>query len=206
MVRPNTEDVLQGHAAETGRLYYLEFLAMNNPIRRFFQKHVEFKIFREHLRTHHIDLTGRVVMDAGCGSGYTTELIIGEFKPSRVIAFDLMPEQIKLARKRGLGIDFFVGDMADIDVPDGTCDAVFIFGVLHHIKNWRVAVKEVIRTLKPGGVLLIEEPLYGFTWGELEEGLRASGLTMLASRKLFLGYIRSYLFRKPGTARNTSKG
>ena len=36
----------------------------------------------------------------------------------------------------------------------------------------------------------------GFTWRELEEGLRAAGLTMLASKRLFLRVLRAYLWRK----------
>jgi ubiquinone/menaquinone biosynthesis C-methylase UbiE len=187
---------MRGAGAEAGRLGIIEFLAMNNPARRFLQRRVEFALFNEFLRTHSIDLNGGVIMDAGCGSGYSTELIVKEYAPSRIIAFDLMPEQIRLARKRGLGIDFFVGDMTDIDVPDGTCDAVFIFGVLHHVPNWKDAVAEVVRTLKPGGVLLVEEPPYGFTLAQLEKGLRAAGLTMLESRGLLLRTLRTYLWRK----------
>jgi SAM-dependent methyltransferase len=183
-------------AAQKGRLGKIEFLAMNNPVRRFFQRRVEFALFKEFLGSHSIDLAGKVIMDAGCGSGYGTELISDEYAPSRLIAFDLMPEQIALAHKKKPGIDFFVGDMTDIDLPDGTCDAVFIFGVLHHIPNWKDAAGEVVRTLKPGGVLLIEEPPYGFTLAQLEEGLRAAGLTMLASKRLLFRALRAYLWRK----------
>jgi ubiquinone/menaquinone biosynthesis C-methylase UbiE len=193
-------------AGETGRLGMVEFLAMNNPVRRFLHRHVEFRYFRESLGIHSINLAGKIVMDAGCGSGYGTKLIVDEFRPSRVIAFDLMPEQIALARKRGLGVDFFVGDMTEINVPDGTCDAVFIFGVLHHVKEWRGAVKEVIRILKPGGVILVEEPPYGFTWRELEGEFRTSGLTLLASRKFFLRFLCAYVWRKQGAGSDISKG
>jgi len=54
------------------RLGVIEFLAMNNPIRRWIQKHVEFNIFKKHLNNRCIDLEGGVIMDAGCGSGYST--------------------------------------------------------------------------------------------------------------------------------------
>jgi ubiquinone/menaquinone biosynthesis C-methylase UbiE len=195
-MKPDKENVIQRDNAQNGRLGRVEFLAMNNPVRRFLHKRVEFRFFRETLRAYSIDIAGKVIMDAGCGSGYGTKLITDEYKPSRIIAFDVMPEQIRLARKRHLGVDFFVGDMTAIDEPDGSCDAVFIFGVLHHIKNWKDGVKEVVRTLNRGGVLMVEEPPFGFTWRELEAEFRASGLTQLASRKFFLRVLRGYLWRK----------
>jgi SAM-dependent methyltransferase len=199
------ENVMPRGAAEAGRLCKIEFLAMNNPVRRFLQKNVEFRFFRDALRAHAINPTGGVIMDAGCGSGYGTRLIVDEYRPSRVIAFDIMPEQIELAKRRDIGVDFFVGDMTKIDLPDNSCDAAFVFGVFHHVPGWRRAVREVVRTIKPGGVLVVEEPPYRFTFRELEEALRASGLTMLAAKGFFMRTIRGYLWRKGGAGRGTSE-
>jgi ubiquinone/menaquinone biosynthesis C-methylase UbiE len=123
---------------------------------------------------------------------------VNAFKPSHLIAFDLMPEQIRLARKRHLNVDFFVGSLIDIDTPDQTCDAVFIFGVLHHIPIWQTALGEVARVLKPGGALLVEEPRERFTWPEFEQGLNTAGLKMLGSKKVLGEYFKSYLCQKPG--------
>ena len=141
---------------EIMRLGKLEFAAMNNPIRRLVQKHLEFKTFCNFLKSHDIDLTNTVIMDAGCGSGYSTELIINKFKPAGVIAFDLMPEQIALAKRRHLPVDFTIDDITKLQQPDNSCDAVFIFGILHHIPEWRTAIRETGRVLKQGGYLLVE--------------------------------------------------
>jgi ubiquinone/menaquinone biosynthesis C-methylase UbiE len=178
------------------RLGRLGFLAMNNPLRRWIQKHIEFKIFKKYLGKWCVDLEGGIIMDAGCGSGYSTELIVNEYHPSQVIAFDYMPEQIRLARKRLLKVDFCVGDLKRIESESGTCDAVFIFGVLHHIPQWRKALSEVARVLKQGGVLLVDEPLYQFTWEELEYGIRSVGMDILEVSNLFFQYSHAYLCRK----------
>jgi ubiquinone/menaquinone biosynthesis C-methylase UbiE len=181
------------------RLGRLEFLAMNNPLRRWIQKHIEFKIFKKHLEKWCVELEGGIIMDAGCGSGYSTELIVNEYRPSQVIAFDYMPEQIRLARKRRLKVDFCVGDLRRIESESGMCDAVFIFGVLHHIPQWRKALSEVARVLKQGGVLLVDEPLYQFTWEELEYGIKSVGMDIIEVSNLFFQYFHAYLCRKPAS-------
>ena len=181
---------------EDMRLGKFEFLAMNNPLRRWSQKHIELKIFKDQLKKAHIELNGKVIMDGGCGSGYGTELIVNEFHPSRIVAFDFMPEQIGLAKKRNLKVDFAVGDLTKIDAADGTFDAVFIFGVLHHIPQWTEALSQISRVLKLGGVLLVEEPRHRFDWNDLESGIKQAGFEILDMTKYFVCDFHFYLCRK----------
>jgi SAM-dependent methyltransferase len=169
---------------------------MNNPIRRFLQKHVEFRIFKQHLQKHKIDLANKAIMDAGCGSGYSTELIARAFTPSRLVAFDLMPEQIELAKQRGLNADVFVGDMTNLDLPSEAFDAVFIFGVLHHIPTWRQALRGIASVLRPKGVLLVEEPQVRFNWPEFERGIARAGFEVLERSRVLTQSFQSYLARK----------
>jgi ubiquinone/menaquinone biosynthesis C-methylase UbiE len=181
---------------ESIRLGKLEFRAMNNPLRRLRQKRREFPLFLRMLQKHGIKLSGKVIMDMGCGSGFGTELIVKRLSPSQVIAFDLMPEQIKLAEKRGLPVDFKVGDATAIDVPDASCDAIFDFGVLHHIPLWRKALMETVRVLVPGGALLVEEPHKMFEWDEFEQGIQHVGLNILERGAWYGGFFRFFLTQK----------
>jgi SAM-dependent methyltransferase len=183
-------------STESIRLDRFEFLAMNNPLRRWRWKRWEFPLFLRMLQMHEIELSGKVVMDMGCGSGFGTELIIKELKPSQVIAFDLMPEQIKLAKRRELHVDFKVGDATAMDAPDSSCNAVFDFGVLHHIPLWRKALDEAARVLVSDGVLLIEEPHKMFEWPEFELGIQQAGLKILERRQWYGGFFRFFLTQK----------
>ena len=51
------------------RLGKLEFAAMNNPVRRWLQKYIEFRIFKNQLKKRDIHLEDGVIMDAGCRGG-----------------------------------------------------------------------------------------------------------------------------------------
>jgi len=178
------------------RLGKIEFIAMNNPIRRFFQKYFEFALFKQFLEKNKIDLRNKIIMDAGCGSGYSSELILNEFNPSELIAFDYMPEQIELAKKRNLNVDFFVGDVRKLELQDNTCDAAFIFGILHHIPEWKAALEEIARVLKLDGVLLVEEPEVNFNWKEFGQELNSSGFDILERDKVLINGFRSFLCQK----------
>jgi ubiquinone/menaquinone biosynthesis C-methylase UbiE len=191
-----------------------ELRFMNSPIRRFFQRRFEFSAFKKALQNNLIDLKNRAILDVGCGSGYSSELIIKEFHPRELFAFDIMPEQVKLARQRGLAANLFVGDATDIKLPSGKFDAVFVFGVLHHIPRWRVALKEINRVLKSGGVLLVEEPSQKalddlerylrirhpkesrFGLREFTKSLGESGFRVVEKRKIYFGYLQSFMCQK----------
>ena len=51
---------------------------------------------------------------------------------------------------------------ASIPAADSSYDAVFDFGIIHHIPHWRSALAEVRRVLKPGGRFYAEEVLAAF--------------------------------------------
>jgi SAM-dependent methyltransferase len=179
------------------RLGSIEFMLMNNPFRRYIQKRIEFETFTHFLVTRGINLKGKIIMDAGCGSGFSTELIFKRFAPAHLIAFDLMPEQVALARKRNIQVDFFIGDVTDIQKCHRGCDAVFVFGIVHHIPGWQKALDEIAGALKSGGYLLIEEPGVRYIrWPLLEQGMERAGLTILEQQDILFGRLRSYLCRK----------
>ena len=46
---------------------------------------------------------------------------------------------------------------AALNADDGSYDAVFDFGIIHHIPDWRAAVAEAARVLTPGGRFYFEE-------------------------------------------------
>ena len=192
--------VYQNNEDDNMRLGTMEFKAMNNPIRRFIQKRFEFRYFRNMLKSQNIDLNEKIIIDAGCGSGYSSQLIYENFTPTRLIAFDYMSEQIELAKlrskRKNLNIEFFEGDIRKINESSESIDAIFIFGVIHHIADWQNALKEVCRVLKPNGVLLIEEPHHEFEFEELEFEMEQLGLKVIEMKKFFFGYFRSYLAMK----------
>ncbi|WP_230292275.1 class I SAM-dependent methyltransferase [Croceicoccus sp. Ery5] len=65
---------------------------------------------------------------------------------------------IKAAKTSRIAPKFMLMDANQLDFPDNSFDAVFGGGILHHIEFER-ALSEVRRVLKPGGIMLFEEPL-----------------------------------------------
>ncbi|MBM7167114.1 class I SAM-dependent methyltransferase [Streptomyces sp. G44] len=139
----------------------VETLLVNSPPRRWLQRLYEAPLLAR--------LGGRTpgshVAEIGCGSGYGTRLILDVFGAATVDAVDLDPAMIERARRRLARYDgrvrLAVGAATDLrtafDADDGTYDAVFDFGIIHHIPAWRDAVAEAARVLKPGGRFYFEE-------------------------------------------------
>lgn len=137
------------------KLNQLEFLAMNNPIRAFIQEKYEIKILREMTSIKN----PQIVLEIGCGNGNGTKLIKKYFSPKEVIGIELDAEMIKIATERNLdkSNSYKVMDAAKLDFPNKYFDAIFDFGIIHHIPNWKDSLKEIKRVLKPNGELILED-------------------------------------------------
>lgn len=139
------------------RMNAAETALMNNPVRRAIQRRVEAPMLRRLGGT----VTGEQVLEIGCGQGVGTEIILEQFGAAHVTAVDLDPAMVGLARRRlapyGDRVSLSVADAEHIEAPDDHFDAVFDFGIIHHIPDWRAAVAEVRRVLRPGGRFFFEE-------------------------------------------------
>ncbi|MGH9245984.1 MAG: class I SAM-dependent methyltransferase [Acidimicrobiales bacterium] len=140
------------------KLNTVEKALMNNPVRAALQRHYEAPLLRRLGGT----VDGGRVLEVGCGRGAGTQIILDRFGAGHVTAFDLDPDMVERARHRlarhiPQRVALSVGDVTAIDATDGTYDAVFDFGIIHHVPDWRAALCEIRRVLKPDGRFLFEE-------------------------------------------------
>jgi ubiquinone/menaquinone biosynthesis C-methylase UbiE len=140
------------------KLNSIEKTLMNNPVRALLQRRYEAPLMeRFGGRTE-----GLRVLEIGCGRGIGTEIIFERFRAREVHAFDIDLEMVELARKRLASygpsrLTLYVGDAETIAEADASFDAVFDFGIIHHVPEWKRAIAEVARVLKPGGRFFFEE-------------------------------------------------
>ena len=101
------------------------------------------------------DVAGRRILDAGCGSGPLFAAL--RDRGATVAGFDKSTGMLKLARRRlGDGADLQVADLGrPLPFPDGAFDDVVASLVLHYLEDWRPALAELRRVLKPGGRLVV---------------------------------------------------
>lgn len=135
----------------------VERWAMNNPLRAAHQHSREAQWFRQ---LSGGGLHGQQVLEVGCGRGVGVEVLLDRLGAQQVTAFDLDPAQVDRACRRlhaRPSVSLSVGDATQVEARDDSFDAVVVFGILHHVPDWRAAVAEIARVLRPGGRLLFEE-------------------------------------------------
>ena len=136
---------------------------MNNPIRAAMQRHIEAPIF---LRMGG-PLRDARVLEIGCGRGVGAEVIFDVFGAAAVDAFDLDPRMVERAQRRlssrGPRVRLWVGDAAAIAAPEAVYDAVFDFGIIHHVPDWRAVLAEVYRVLRPGACFMRRNRWRGYS-------------------------------------------
>ena len=100
------------------------------------------------------------VLDAGTGTGHTALAVAPLVR--EVVAVDITASMLDqgrmLATERGItNITFQVGDIERLEFDDAVFDVVLSRYSAHHYPRPGVAVAEIARVLKPGGVFLLAD-------------------------------------------------
>lgn len=137
-------------------------------------------------------LLDAVVLEIGAGTGPLTRAL--EERPSRrLYVSDLSPEMLRVNRRRATagaegGVVYLSCNVLKTPFPDSSVDLVVGMDILHHILNYPLALGEIRRVLRPGGVCVLKEPhraAYRFL-------VHLSGVVLNTSRrwKLLTGLTR----------------
>jgi SAM-dependent methyltransferase len=108
---------------------------------------------------------GSNILDIGCGSGYLLRILSNKGKN----AWGIEPNK-KLIEYIGPKLNVIRGFAEDIDKLVGEkFDTIFMVDVLEHIKNDRLQIKKIYKTLNKGGLLIIVVPAHQLLYGERDK-------------------------------------
>ena len=136
------------HLKTKGRFENIFYKAIYNS-------HEDFFYF---LKTNSINAN---ILDYGCGTGSALKKVI-EFNPKKIIGIDISDISIQKAKETikvtNSNVELLVDNCEKTKFNNNTFDIVYGTGILHHL-DIKICLKEIHRTLKPGGKLLFIEPL-----------------------------------------------
>jgi ArsR family transcriptional regulator len=124
---------------------------------------------------------GLVIGDLGCGAGWAAREFLG--LATRLVCIDRSQGMLAAAQKslgqraRGTLVEYRVGELDALPLPDRSLDGAVAALVLHHLATPDAALGEALRVLKPGASLaVVELAPHDEAWMHAELGDRHLGL------------------------------
>jgi SAM-dependent methyltransferase len=100
------------------------------------------------------------ILDAGCGSGRN---MIELARHGSVTGVELSDTSVALARGRDCG-EVVAGSVLDMPFADDSFDLAVSLDVIEHLEDDLGALRELRRTVAPGGALVVTVPAYQWLW------------------------------------------
>jgi SAM-dependent methyltransferase len=108
---------------------------------------------------------GARILDAGCGSGRNMVEIA---HLGTVTGVELSETSVEIARSRNAG-EVIAGSVMEMPLADDSFDLAVSFDVIEHLEDDVGALRELRRTVAPGGALLVTVPAYQWLWSGHDE-------------------------------------
>ncbi len=111
---------------------------------------------------------GKTWFDIGCGPGLVARLAAE--RGYRVMGFDSNADAVEIATRHSGTVDsprFACVALESIAEDDGTADVVSAASLLRVVKDRPLALRQLLKTLAPKGVLLVVETGHALAWRKL---------------------------------------
>lgn len=114
------------------------------------------------------DLTGKRVLDAGCGQGYLSRMLAA--RGAQAVGVEptgaLFDYSVDRERQLGQGILYVRADLCDLPDLGGPFDACVASMVLNDIPDWEAALAACVQQLRPAGVIVVtlNHPCFEGLW------------------------------------------
>jgi SAM-dependent methyltransferase len=99
------------------------------------------------------------ILDVGTGTGGFIPVLQKCFPEASITGIDPNQESLQAAKLQFPDIRFIEMDSEKLQFDDNTFDIVNVSMALHHFSKVRKSLKEIKRVVKPGGYIIITEPL-----------------------------------------------
>lgn len=111
-----------------------------------------------------------LLIDAGCGTG---TFLVEMSRICRVLGLDAHDESVALARPRlgAVGAQILQTGLERVALPDGCAAVITMLDVLEHLDDDGAAVQEMMRLLRPGGLLVVTVPALRWLWSDWDVAL-----------------------------------
>ncbi len=105
------------------------------------------------------------ILEAGCGPGFVSRLLLESFQRATVTGLDFDPAMLAYARGHVESdrVRFVEGSAADTGLPDGSFDVILARFLLQHVPNIPDVLLEFRRILVPGGRLIVVDADFAFS-------------------------------------------
>lgn len=99
-----------------------------------------------------------VIIDIGCSSGYTLQLLRERMPQATVLGADYVRGPLEKLGSSFPDLPLLHFDLVNCPLAADSFDGIILLNVLEHIEDDAAALRQVARILKPGGIAAIEVP------------------------------------------------